>query len=138
MVFFEFLKSTNFSLQGFRGQQESRLMQWGDIFYDKNEDCLKFNALKTQKLSESKSCFLTAVITYEVVVYTGDRWAASTDANVYVTIFGSHGDSGKRYLQHSRNNDAKFKRNQVFIVFFSFKIVIVLIYFFHIVCDFLV
>ena len=69
-----------------------------------------------------KLFFLTAVITYEVVVYTGDRWAASTDANVYVTIFGSHGDSGKRYLQHSRNNDAKFKRKQVFIVFLASKL----------------
>ena len=53
------------------------------------------------------------MITYEVQVYTGDRWAAATDANVYVTLFGSRGDSGKRFLQHSRNNDSKFKQKQV-------------------------
>ena len=53
------------------------------------------------------------VQTYEVLVHTGDHWAAQTDANVYITLCGSRGDSGRRYLHKSSNNDTKFARNQV-------------------------
>ncbi len=53
---------------------------------------------------------------YEVSVYTGDHWAALTDANVYVTLYGSKGDAGKRWLYHATNltdQSVKFRRNQV-------------------------
>ena len=54
---------------------------------------------------------------YEISVYTGDHWAAGTDANVYITMFGSKGDSGKRWLYHSDSNPEKFQRNKVRISF---------------------
>ncbi|XP_013396607.1 lipoxygenase homology domain-containing protein 1 isoform X2 [Lingula anatina] len=50
---------------------------------------------------------------YEVSVYTGRRWAADCDANLYITLCGSKGDSGKRQLYHSLENDCKFQREQV-------------------------
>ena len=54
---------------------------------------------------------------YEISVYTGDHWAAGTDANVYITMYGSKGDSGKRWLYHSDTNPEKFQRNKVRISF---------------------
>ena len=53
------------------------------------------------------------MVQYEVLVYTGDHWAAQTDADVYLTVYGSHGDSGIRYLTHSLNNTHAFRRNKV-------------------------
>jgi len=49
---------------------------------------------------------------YEVSVYTGDRWAAGTDADVSIQLFGSDGNSETVPLLHS-NNKVKFARNQV-------------------------
>ena len=48
---------------------------------------------------------------YEVVVYTGDVKGAGTNANVFITIFGINGDTGKRPLTQ-RFRDL-FERNQV-------------------------
>ncbi|WAR22969.1 LOXH1-like protein [Mya arenaria] len=45
-------------------------------------------------------------------VVVGDHWAASTDANMYITLHGSHGDSGKRLLHKSVSNRVKFQRGQ--------------------------
>lgn len=33
--------------------------------------------------------------TYHVFVYTGDKFGAGTDANVYIVLFGEIDDSGK-------------------------------------------
>jgi len=49
------------------------------------------------------------IITYKISVITGDRRGARTDANVFITIFGTGGDSGECKLESSGNN---FKRNQ--------------------------
>ncbi|CAG5116254.1 unnamed protein product, partial [Candidula unifasciata] len=49
---------------------------------------------------------------YEVLVATGDHWAAETDANVYITLLGSRGDSGRRVLHRSRTKNRKFQRGQ--------------------------
>lgn len=35
---------------------------------------------------------------YKITVVTGDRRGAGTDANVFITLFGENGDSGKRQL----------------------------------------
>ncbi|XP_066274370.1 lipoxygenase homology domain-containing protein 1-like isoform X2 [Branchiostoma lanceolatum] len=51
--------------------------------------------------------------TYEVSVYTGDEPAGGTEARVYFTIFGDHGDTGRRILTHSINNTDKFQQGQV-------------------------
>ncbi|XP_070556277.1 uncharacterized protein [Ptychodera flava] len=53
------------------------------------------------------------VLRYNVLVYTGDRWAANTDAPVHVTLYGERGDSGQRRLFYSKNNDEMFQRDQM-------------------------
>ncbi|XP_052774352.1 lipoxygenase homology domain-containing protein 1-like isoform X2 [Mya arenaria] len=53
------------------------------------------------------------LLKYEVQVVVGDHWAASTDANMYITLHGSHGDSGKRLLHKSVSNRVKFQRGQL-------------------------
>jgi len=47
--------------------------------------------------------------TYKVTVLTGDRRGAGTDANVFITITGENGDSGKRNLENPGRN--LFERN---------------------------
>jgi hypothetical protein len=43
------------------------------------------------------------LVRYKVSVITGDRPGAGTDANVFVTLFGSTGNSGKRTLDGPGN-----------------------------------
>ncbi len=50
------------------------------------------------------------VVKYEVVVVTGDVKHAGTDANVFIVIYGSNGDTGKRPLTQKFRN--LFERNQ--------------------------
>ena len=49
-------------------------------------------------------------VKYEVTVITGDIKKAGTDANVHITIFGTHGDTGKRPLTQKFRD--LFERNQ--------------------------
>ncbi len=49
-------------------------------------------------------------VKYEIVVVTGDVKHAGTDANVFITIYGSNGDTGKRPLQQKFRD--LFERNQ--------------------------
>lgn len=44
---------------------------------------------------------------------TADKFAAGTDANIFLTLFGPKGDSGKQALVGSGKN--LFERNQVHI-----------------------
>ena len=50
---------------------------------------------------------------YRVLVYTGDKFGAGTNANICLNIFGELGDTGDRPLEESKNNKNKFERNQV-------------------------
>ena len=50
---------------------------------------------------------------YRVLVYTGDKFGAGTNANIFLNIFGEQGDTGDRPLEESKNNKNKFERNQV-------------------------
>nr|XP_006814608.1 PREDICTED: lipoxygenase homology domain-containing protein 1-like [Saccoglossus kowalevskii] len=58
------------------------------------------------------------VLKYYVEVFTGREPKAETNANVFMTIYGKKGDSGKRVLYKSMNNDVKFQREQrdVFVI----------------------
>ncbi|KAK3777632.1 hypothetical protein RRG08_021747 [Elysia crispata] len=47
---------------------------------------------------------------YEFLVTTGDHWAAETDAGVWVTLYGSQGDAGKRLLHKSLSGNKPFQR----------------------------
>lgn len=51
-------------------------------------------------------------MTYEVKLVTGIEPGSSTDANVYVAIHGEQGDTGKRWL-HKTDNEEKFQEGQV-------------------------
>ena len=46
-------------------------------------------------------------------MFTGDKFNAGTDANVYITIFGENGDTGERKLLKSETNTDKFERGKV-------------------------
>uniref|UniRef100_A0A8C5H6N3 Lipoxygenase homology domain-containing protein 1-like n=1 Tax=Gouania willdenowi TaxID=441366 RepID=A0A8C5H6N3_GOUWI len=49
-------------------------------------------------------------IKYEIIIITGDVKGGGTDANVFITIYGVNGDSGKRHLQQRFRN--LFERGQ--------------------------
>jgi len=54
--------------------------------------------------------------TYRVTVLTGDRPGAGTDANVFMTAYGTQGDSGKQKLDNAQDN---FERNKTDIFTFE-------------------
>lgn len=55
-------------------------------------------------------------VKYEVIVVTGFEKGAGTDANVFITIFGAYGDSGKRALkQRYRNLFERGKDNRFYL-----------------------
>ncbi len=73
-----------------------------------------------------------------VHVFTGDKSGAGTDANVFLTIYGQHEDSGReenwtkkeiilffvlgeRELIRSKTNRNKFERKQVCSFFYFFS-----------------
>ena len=53
------------------------------------------------------------VVKYDVMVYTGKKRGAGTDANVCMTIFGERGDTGSRQLRSSKTNKNKFENGKV-------------------------
>ena len=57
------------------------------------------------------SCAAPTLTTYRVEVKTADKFAAGTDANVSVILYGKTGDSGKQALVGSGKN--LFERNEV-------------------------
>jgi lipoxygenase homology domain-containing protein 1 len=46
---------------------------------------------------------------YKITVYTGNKSSAGTDADVFIVLFGSLGDSGEWKLDDEKNN---FERGQ--------------------------
>jgi hypothetical protein len=52
------------------------------------------------------------IVKYNVAVHTGKDAGSETKSNVYLTMFGTRGDSGKRELILS-NNNAKFRAGQI-------------------------
>lgn len=67
----------------------------------------------TSSISAVCECHVTdlAPVKYEVTVYTGDIKGCGTNANVFITIYGTNGDTGKRPLKQ-RFRDL-FERNSV-------------------------
>jgi hypothetical protein len=57
--------------------------------------------LNCKKVDEGKMAVARtlAPVRYEVVVVTANEKGAGTDANVHITIYGSHGDSGRQPLK---------------------------------------
>ncbi|KAF1667035.1 Lipoxygenase homology domain-containing protein 1, partial [Aptenodytes patagonicus] len=61
--------------------------------------------------------FLLLVLVYEVHVYTGAKLGAETDSNVFINLIGTRGDTGKRKLHRSKNNNVKFRHGQMDIFY---------------------
>ncbi|XP_061733262.1 LOW QUALITY PROTEIN: lipoxygenase homology domain-containing protein 1 [Nerophis ophidion] len=78
-------------------------------FSPKRDDFLTFECTKFIESFASKARSLVPV-KYEIIVITGDEKGAGTDANVFITIFGSNGDSGRRQLRQKFRN--LFEREQ--------------------------
>ncbi|XP_058493118.1 lipoxygenase homology domain-containing protein 1 [Solea solea] len=69
----------------------------------KKDKFLTFECYKTVESFASKVRNLVPV-KYEIIVITGDVKGAGTDANVFITLYGVNGDSGKRALQQKFRN----------------------------------
>jgi hypothetical protein len=41
---------------------------------------------------------------YDIIVHTGNKRGAGTDANVYINIYGSLGETGALMLDNKENN----------------------------------
>uniref|UniRef100_A0A8C5H2G2 Lipoxygenase homology domain-containing protein 1-like n=1 Tax=Gouania willdenowi TaxID=441366 RepID=A0A8C5H2G2_GOUWI len=75
----------------------------------KRDDFQTFECTKTMESFASKARSLVPV-KYEIIVITGDEKGAGTDANVFLTIYGTNGDSGQRQLRQKFRN--LFEREQ--------------------------
>lgn len=59
--------------------------------------------------------FCSTVREYVVSTLTGDGFGSGTDAQVYVNLIGTIGDSGKRFLVHNLEGTDKFESGQVLV-----------------------
>ena len=50
---------------------------------------------------------------------TSDVRGAGTNANVFIVIFGEHGDSGDKPLRQSESNGSPFENNQTDVFTFN-------------------
>ncbi|KAM9262068.1 lipoxygenase homology domain-containing protein 1 [Morus bassanus] len=81
----------------------------------KRRDYKVFECAKVTESFASKARSLVP-IKYETIVVTGFEKGAGTDANVFITIFGLNGDSGKRALkQKFRNLFERGKTNRFYL-----------------------
>uniref|UniRef100_A0A2K6GSY1 Lipoxygenase homology PLAT domains 1 n=1 Tax=Propithecus coquereli TaxID=379532 RepID=A0A2K6GSY1_PROCO len=88
-------------------------MEYGNVYFF-NCDCLiplkrkrkYFKVFEVTKTTESFASKIQSLVSvkYEVIVTTGYEPGAGTDANVFVTIFGANGDTGKRELKQKMRN----------------------------------
>ncbi|TNM89906.1 hypothetical protein fugu_004140 [Takifugu bimaculatus] len=81
----------------------------------KKDQFMTFECFKSIESFASKVRKLVPV-KYEIIVITGDVKGAGTDANVFVTIFGVNGDSGKRQLRQKFRNLFERGRTDRFMV----------------------
>ncbi|XP_031425771.2 lipoxygenase homology domain-containing protein 1 [Clupea harengus] len=69
----------------------------------KRDDFMTFELTKAVESFASKVRSLVPV-KYEIIIITGDIKGGGTDANVFITIFGVNGDSGKRAVKQKFRN----------------------------------
>ncbi|XP_030048769.1 lipoxygenase homology domain-containing protein 1 [Microcaecilia unicolor] len=82
---------------------------------NKRDDYKVFECAKVIESFASKARSLVPV-KYEVIVVTGYEKGSGTDANVFITIFGSNGDSGKHALkQKAKNLFERGKTNRFYL-----------------------
>ncbi|XP_028828916.1 lipoxygenase homology domain-containing protein 1 isoform X1 [Denticeps clupeoides] len=82
---------------------------------NKRDDGLTFECTKSVESFASKARSLVPV-KYEIIVVTGDEKGAGTDANVFITVFGSNGDSGRRALRQRMRNLFERGRTERFVL----------------------
>ncbi len=73
-------------------------------------------SLNSKKISYSSfviKLFSYLVTTYDIIVYTGDKRGAGTDANVFVTLFGNQGKQTEKIPLKNSNNKNPFETKQV-------------------------
>ncbi|PAA79474.1 hypothetical protein BOX15_Mlig008366g2 [Macrostomum lignano] len=75
---------------------------------DEDDKLIVRELLPTTK--DGKPLSRLSELVYEVRVQTGDKLGAGTDANVFLTLFGSEADSGERELSSSETHRNKFER----------------------------
>ncbi len=46
-------------------------------------------------------------------MYTGNKFGAGTDSDVFCCLFGTHGDTGDRDLRKSQTHRNKFEKNNM-------------------------
>uniref|UniRef100_A0A8C6JNJ0 Uncharacterized protein n=1 Tax=Melopsittacus undulatus TaxID=13146 RepID=A0A8C6JNJ0_MELUD len=81
----------------------------------KRRDYKVFECAKVTESFASKARSLVPV-KYETIIVTGFEKGAGTNANVFITIFGLNGDSGKRELKHKfRNLFERGKTNRFYL-----------------------
>ncbi|KAG9270638.1 lipoxygenase homology domain-containing protein 1-like [Astyanax mexicanus] len=81
----------------------------------KKDEYMTFECSKSIESFASKVRSLVPV-KYEIIVITGDVKGAGTDANVFVTIYGVNGDSGKRALKQKFRNLFERGRTDRFVL----------------------
>ncbi|KAK2837787.1 hypothetical protein Q5P01_014999 [Channa striata] len=81
----------------------------------KKDQFQTFECYKSIESFASKVCNLVPV-KYEIIVITGDVKAAGTDSNVFITIYGVNGDSGKRPLRKKFRNLFERGRTDQFVL----------------------
>ena len=54
------------------------------------------------------------MVKYYIEVHTSEaEMTAATNANVFITLYGSQSDSGRRHLIHSKDSKKRFQAGQV-------------------------
>uniref|UniRef100_A0A8C6RPC3 Lipoxygenase homology domain-containing protein 1 n=1 Tax=Nannospalax galili TaxID=1026970 RepID=A0A8C6RPC3_NANGA len=88
-------------------------MEYGNVYFFNCDSLIPlkrkrkyFKVFEVTKTTESFASKLQTLVPvkYEVIVTTGYEPGAGTDANVFVTIFGANGDTGKRELKQKMRN----------------------------------
>lgn len=58
--------------------------------------------------------YFFTVLPYFIEIHTSDEeMNAGTDSNVFITLYGAMGDTGRRHLAKSLQNDKKFQTGKV-------------------------
>ncbi|XP_069906347.1 lipoxygenase homology domain-containing protein 1 isoform X3 [Oryctolagus cuniculus] len=88
-------------------------MEYGNVYFFNCDSLIPlkrkrkyFRVFEVTKTTESFASKVQSLVPvkYEVIVTTGYEPGAGTDANVFVTIFGANGDTGKRELKQKMRN----------------------------------
>ncbi|XP_004684062.1 PREDICTED: lipoxygenase homology domain-containing protein 1 [Condylura cristata] len=88
-------------------------MEYGNVYFFNCDSLIPlkrkrkyFRVFEVTKTTESFASKIQSLVPvkYEVIVTTGYEPGAGTDANVFVTIFGANGDTGKRELKQKMRN----------------------------------